>query len=81
MSKRRSIVSQIDDNTKKQEEIINQLKNKAAVVSDTEEKGTVRVTLDIPRGLHKKIKSHTKERGQTIKGYLLFLASQDMGIY
>lgn len=77
MSKqRRKIVSEINDSTDKQEDIISQLKSKKA--APAEEKGTVRVTLDIPKPLHKKIKAYTKARGQSIKGYLLFLASQDM---
>jgi len=75
--KRRKIVSEINDNAGKQEDIINQLKDKKESVP-SEEKGTVRVTLDIPKSFHKKIKSYTKARGQSIKGYLLFLASQDM---
>ena len=79
MSKqRRKIVSEINDNTGKQEDIISQLKDKKAEASPVEEKGTLRVTLDIPKPLHKKIKAYTKARGQSIKGYLLFLASQDM---
>jgi NRPS condensation-like uncharacterized protein len=78
MSKRRKIVSEINDNTDKQEDIISQLKNKKDTPAPSEEKGTVRVTLDIPKPLHKKIKSYTKARGQSINGYLLFLASQDM---
>lgn len=41
-------------------------------------KETVRITLDIPKPLHAQIKQYTKARGQTIKGYLLFLASQDI---
>ena len=79
MSKqRKKIVSEINDNTDKQEDIISQLKSKEAAAVPPEEKTTVRVTLDIPKPLHKKIKSYTKARGQSIKGYLLFLASQDM---
>lgn len=78
MSKRKKIVSEINDNTDKQEDIISQLKGKDAAPVPSEEKGTVRVTLDIPKPLHKQIKSYTKARGQSIKGYLLFLASQDM---
>ena len=78
MSKRRKIVSEINDNTDKQDDIINQLKNKKDRPVPLEEKGTLRVTLDIPKPLHKKIKAYTKARGQSIKGYLLFLASQDM---
>lgn len=77
MSKqRKKIVSEINDNTDKQEDIISQLKGKKA--TPAEDKGTYRVTLDIPKPLHKKIKDYTKARGQSIKGYLLFLASQDM---
>jgi len=79
MSKRKKIVSEINDNTDKQEDIISQLKSKKAAAVPAEEKGTLRVTLDIPKPLHKKIKAYTKARGQSIKGYLLFLASQDMG--
>jgi chorismate synthase len=86
MSKRRKITPQIDATTDKQDEIIKQLtgstpsKPDAAVVTneDTDSKKTVRVTLDIPKPLHARIKAHTKARGQSIKGYLLFLASQDM---
>jgi len=78
MSKRKKIVSEINDNTDKQEDIISQLKSKKAAAVPAEEKGTLRVTLDIPKPLHKKIKAYTKARGQSIKGYLLFLASQDM---
>lgn len=78
MSKRKKIVSEINDNTDKQEEIISQLKSKTAAPVPSEEKGTLRVTLDIPKPLHKRIKAYTKARGQSIKGYLLFLASQDM---
>ena len=82
MSKqRKKIVSEISDNTDKQEDIISQLKDKTAATPipvPSEEKGTLRVTLDIPKPLHKRIKAYTKARGQSIKGYLLFLASQDM---
>lgn len=79
MSKqRKKIVSEIVNDTDKQENIINQLKNKEVDSNSSEEKGTVRITLDVPKPLHKKIKSYTKARGQSIKGYLLFLASQDM---
>ena len=75
MSKqRRAITSQIGS---PEDEIIKQLKKKAPAAS-TGEKATKRVTLDIPVGLHDQIKAHTKARGLTIKGYLLFLASQDM---
>lgn len=77
MSKeRRKIKSEIDA----QNNIIDQL-NAAQAPEDKpkeEEKGTVRVTLDIPKPLHREIKAYTKARGQSIKGYLLFLASQDM---
>lgn len=78
MSKRRKIESEISNDTDKQDDIISQLNSKKAVPVPSEEKGTVRVTLDIPKPLHKRIKSYTKARGQSIKGYLLFLASQDM---
>ena len=78
MSKRKKIVSEINNETDKQENIIDQLKNKKTPFAKSEEKGTVRITLDIPKPLHKKIKAYTKARGQSIKGYLLFLASQDM---
>ena len=78
MSKRRKIESEISNDTDKQDDIISQLNSKKAIPVPSEEKGTVRVTLDIPKPLHKRIKSYTKARGQSIKGYLLFLASQDM---
>ena len=78
MSKRRKIVSEINDNTDKQEDIISKLNKKDDTPVPSEEKGTLRVTLDIPKPLHKRIKSYTKARGQSIKGYLLFLASEDM---
>lgn len=79
MSKqRKKILSEIVNDTDKQENIISQLKNKEVDSNPSEEKGTVRITLDVPKPLHKKIKSYTKARGQSIKGYLLFLASQDM---
>lgn len=86
MSKRRKITPQIDATTDKQEEIIKQLAGnstakagtQAVTNDDADSKKTVRVTLDIPKPLHAKIKAHTKARGQSIKGYLLFLASQDM---
>lgn len=76
MSKRKKITSQIDDQSDKEQEIIKQLSSEQNTT--TTEKGTVRVTLDIPKPLHAKIKAYTKARGQSIKGYLLFLASQDM---
>lgn len=79
MSKRKKIVSELKNETDKQENIINQLKKSPSPAS-SEEKATVRVTLDIPKPLHKKIKAYTKARGQSIKGYLLFLASQDMDV-
>jgi len=81
MSKqRRKITPEVtNDGASAQEKIIEQLKSaKVSKPSSQSEKATVRVTLDIPKGLHKKIKDHTKARGQTIKGYLLFLASQDI---
>ena len=79
MSKRRKIVSQINnDDTTKQENIINKLQEKKEENSSKKEKETVRITLDIPKPLHKKIKAYTKNRGLSIKGYLLFLASKDM---
>jgi hypothetical protein len=73
MSKRRAIKSEIPS---AEDKIIEQLKTppKAATTGKT----TKRVTLDIPIELHNKIKAHTKARGQSIKGYLLFLASQDI---
>lgn len=76
MSKRRKITSDIPDSSA-EEKIIEQLKQPAKPASSSEKK-TVRITLDIPKGLHADIKSHTKSMGMTIKGYLLFLASQDM---
>lgn len=76
MSKRRKITSDIPD-TSAEEKIIEQL-NQPAKAASSSEKKTVRITLDIPKGLHADIKSHTKSMGMTIKGYLLFLASQDM---
>lgn len=78
MSKqRRKITSSIDEEGK-EEKIISQLKNKNTTSTKDENK-TVRITLDIPKPFHAQIKSYTKARGMTIKGYLLFLASQDMG--
>lgn len=74
MSKRRKIESQIP--TSPEDKIIEQLAPKPTVT--TTGKTTKRVTLDIPIELHDKIKAHTKARGQSIKGYLLFLASQDI---
>ena len=76
MSKRRKIKSDIPDSSA-EEKIIEQLKQPTKAASASEKK-TVRITLDIPKGLHADIKSHTKSMGMTIKGYLLFLASQDM---
>ncbi len=43
-----------------------------------EEKGTVRITLDIPKGFHKQLKTHTKSLGQTLKGYFLWLPREDL---
>lgn len=78
MSKRSKITSKIPDTTA-EEKIIEQLKQPAGKTTGNDnEKKTVRITLDIPKGLHAQIKSHTKSMGMTIKGYLLFLASQDM---
>lgn len=74
MSKRRKITSNLENETTRQEEIINQLADK----NKKEENGTVRITIDIPKPQHRKIKEYTKQRGLTIKGYLLFLADQDM---
>lgn len=73
MSKRREIKSEIPS---AEEKIIEQLKSAPKVTATG--KATKRVTLDIPIELHNKIKAHTKARGQSIKGYLLFLASQDI---
>lgn len=74
MSKRRVIKSEIPS---AEDKIIEQLKSKPKVPT-VSGKATKRVTLDIPIELHNKIKAHTKARGQSIKGYLLFLASQDI---
>ena len=72
MSKRRKITSNLNSKTDKQEKIIEELK-----ASDNN-KGTVRITIDIPKEQHRKIKEYTKKRGLSIKGYLLFLADNDM---
>ena len=70
---RRKIQSQL---TSKEDKIIEQLTEKTKAPASG--KATRRVTLDIPVALHDQIKAYTKARGQSIKGYLLFLASQDM---
>lgn len=41
---------------------------------------TKRTTLDIPESLHKEIKRHLIDRGETIKDYLLNLAKKDLGL-
>jgi hypothetical protein len=78
-----------DDQVSAQEKVIEQLQAAKQVPSKNIEsskesdsgKKTVRITVDIPKELHSRIKTHTKSRGQSIKGYLLFLASQDMKQY
>lgn len=75
MSKRRKINPSLDEETSKQEQIIKNLNSDSPI---EEEEGTVRITVDIPKGQHRKIKEYTKKRGLTIKGYLLFLADKDM---
>lgn len=39
---------------------------------------TVRITIDIPKPFHAELKRATKMTGQTLKGYLLYLARRDM---
>lgn len=46
-------------------------------VGETQEK-TKRITLDIPVAFHGKLKVKAKSLGQSMKGYLLWLARQDM---
>lgn len=43
-----------------------------------EKQETVRITIDIPTGFHKELKRATKMMGQTLKGYFLYLARQDI---
>lgn len=43
-----------------------------------DESATVRITIDIPVGFHADLKRATKMMGQTLKGYFLYLARQDM---
>lgn len=90
MAKRTKITSNLNsDSTSAEEKVIEQLRvgkqekqTEPAPQGATEQgKPTVRITVDIPRELHSRIKAHTKSRGQSIKGYLLFLASQDMKQY
>lgn len=79
MSKRRKPInsSLASNDLEKQEKLIEKLKQNDDKPIE-EEKGTVRITIDIPKPFHKKIKAYTKSRGQTIKGYLLWLAAQDI---
>lgn len=39
---------------------------------------TVRITIDIPKPFHAELKRATKMTGQTLKGYLLYLARLDL---
>lgn len=43
-----------------------------------EESETVRITIDIPTPFHAELKRATKMMGQTLKGYFLYLARQDI---
>lgn len=45
---------------------------------ESEEEGTVRITIDIPKQFHRDLKKHTKNMGQSLKGYFLWLARQDL---
>jgi hypothetical protein len=43
-------------------------------------KRTLRVTLDIPQGLHAEIRTYTFRKGVTMKEYFLDLAKKDIGL-
>ncbi len=75
--KRRAITPSVGaDKTEKQEQLIQELTRKSESVEVEDEKGTVRITIDIPKPFHKKLKKYTKSKGQSIKGFLLWLASE-----
>ena len=88
-SRKKIVATGGDDDLSPEEKVIEQLQAGKQATREKAELGgkvdsgkpTVRITVDIPKELHKKIKSHTKSRGQSIKGYLLFLASQDIKQY
>jgi hypothetical protein len=56
----------------------------AAVVAEPEpvevRERTLRVTLDIPQGLHAEIRTYTFRKGVTMKEYFLDLAKKDIGL-
>lgn len=51
-------------------------KSKSKKKSNKEEEISM-VTIGIPKSLHMAIKDYTKERGQTIKGFLTVLVKQE----
>jgi hypothetical protein len=86
MAKRKSIKSSIPLEEKgkedAQQELLKQFTQKGSSKETEpepeEETGTVRITLDIPKPFHQELKRVTKRMGQTLKGYFLWLAREDI---